>query len=112
MPVNIRVDDDVVIVSNFGRLMNDPRHFDAGRDVGEMLDRGYKAFILELRGLGGVGDSGLGLLLTITRMIRQQGGEVVLAAPGHGVRHTIEEMKLDDYWELFDSVDEAKASFQ
>ena len=111
MPVNIRVDEDIVIVSNFGRLMNDPRHFDASRDVGEMLESGYKWFILELRGLGAVGDSGLGLLLTITRTVRQHGGDVVLAAPGPGVRKTIEEMMLDDYWESFGSVDAVKASF-
>ena len=40
MAVNIRLDGDIAILSNFARLMNDPRYVDASRDVQEMLDQG------------------------------------------------------------------------
>ena len=40
MPIQNRADGDIVVLSNFGRLMDDPRHFDASRDVGEMIDKG------------------------------------------------------------------------
>ena len=49
MPMNVRMDQDIVILSNIGQLMNDPRHFDAGRDVEALLDDGYRKFIIELR---------------------------------------------------------------
>jgi anti-anti-sigma regulatory factor len=61
--------------------------------------------------MGELGDSGLGLLLTLSRMIRKHGGDVVLAAPGPGIRRTLDEMMLDDYWETFDDVGTAKAWF-
>jgi anti-sigma B factor antagonist len=111
MAIQIRVDRDLVILSNFGRLMNDPRHFDAGRDVKEMLDQGYRNFVIELRGVGEMGPSGLGLLTTITRLVRQHGGEAVLARPSRGMRGLIDEMKMDAFWDVFEGVEEARAFF-
>jgi anti-sigma B factor antagonist len=108
MPIHIRADGEVVVLSNFGRLMDDPKHFDARRDVEEMLDQGFMKFILELRGVGTMGASGFGLLMTITRLIRKQGGEVVLASPSRGMEKLLDEMQMDDYWEVCEGIDEAK----
>jgi [ribosomal protein S5]-alanine N-acetyltransferase len=109
MPVHIRVDGGVVVLSHFGALMNDPRHFDAARDVQELLDQGHRRFVLELRGVGELGPGGIGLLVTITRLVRRHDGEVVLARPGRGLRRILEEMRLDAYWEVCEGVEEAKA---
>lgn len=109
MPVHIRVDGDVVILSQFGSLMNDPRHFDAARDVQDLLDQGHRHFVLELRGVGELGPGGIGLLVTITRLVRRSDGEVVLARPSRGMRKVLDEMQLDAYWEVFEGVEEAKA---
>ena len=43
MLLNIRVDGDIVIIGNFGRLMNDPRYIDASRDTVELLDQGSRS---------------------------------------------------------------------
>lgn len=110
MAVNIRFDGDVTILSNFGRLMDDPRHFDASRDVADLLDQGHRKFIIELRGVGALGDSGLGLLLTITRSIRRQGGDAVLACPSRSMEKRLDEMQMDAYWQVFDSVEQARAA--
>ena len=45
--MNIRVDGNVAILSNFARLMNDPRYVDAARDVREMLDQGIRNYVIE-----------------------------------------------------------------
>ena len=111
MAVNVRVGDGVTILSNFGRLMDDPRHFDTTRVVQDLLDQGHRDFVLELRGINGLGPSGLGLLVTITRLVRQHDGEVVLAQPSRGMAQLIGEMKMEDYWDVFGSVREAQESF-
>jgi anti-sigma B factor antagonist len=111
MPVHIRIVGDLVVLSNFGRLMNDPRHFDARNDVHELIAQGYRQFALELRGVGELGSSGVGLLVTITRLVRQYGGDVVLASPSRGMEKILEELRLDTFWEVFGSVEEARASF-
>ena len=103
MPINVRIDDDVAILSNIARLMNDPRHFDAGRDVRDLLDQGFRQFVIELAGIREAGTSLLGLLMTLTRAIRQAGGEVVLARPSRGL-----EQFLSDWGKVFQETPAAR----
>jgi anti-anti-sigma regulatory factor len=111
MPLNIRLDGDTVVLSNFARLMNDPRYIDAGREVRELLDDGRKNFILDLGGVRETGSSFLGLLVTVTREVRQHRGEVVLAHLGHQLMEFLASMQMEDYWDVFSSVEEAKHFF-
>lgn len=112
MSLNIRLAGDVAVLSNFGGLLNDPRHFDAARDVAGLLDEGVRQFVFELSGLRETGATALGLLVTLTRPIRHDRGEVVLARVGKGTLAYLEEMRMEDYWDIFDHVDAAVASFQ
>jgi anti-anti-sigma factor len=111
MALCIRLDGDIAILSNFARLMNDPTYVDAARDVRELLDQGIRSFIIELAGVREAGDSFLGVLMTITREIRRDGGEVVIAHPSHDVESHLEMMRLDDYWDIFGTVAEATDFF-
>jgi anti-sigma B factor antagonist len=112
MAINMRAVGELVVLSNFGRLMNDPRHFDAARDVKDRLDQGSRRFALELRDVAELGSSGLGLLMTITRLVRQHGGEVVVVSPSKAMKQLIDEMKLDTYWDVFDTMGAAEVSFR
>ena len=111
MPINIRFDGEVVILSNFGRLLNDPRHFDASRDVRAVLEQGHRKFVLDLIGLRDIGSAGLGLLTTLTRLIRQHDGDAVLADLGPATRTFLDEMRMDSYWEMFEDVAQARAYY-
>jgi anti-anti-sigma factor len=112
MPVNVRMQGDVVILSNFARLLNDPRHFDAAQDVQEIIDQGFRKFVMDLAGIREMGSTSIGLFTTITRRIRQSSGEVVLANLNSGTKQFIEEMQLDEYWDAFESIDEAVRSLK
>lgn len=112
MALNIRVDGSVAILSNFARLMNDPRYVDAARDVHDLLDQGIHNYVIELAGVKETGASFLGVLMTITREIRGAKGEAVLARPSRDVEKYLAMMQMDDYWDVFASVDEAKGFFQ
>lgn len=108
MPLNIRPVGDVVILSNFARLMNDPRYVDAARDLDELLDRGARRFVIDLTGVRETGASFLGLLMTLTRRIRQERGEAVLANPGREMKaFLLDEMQMEEYWDIFPSIEEA-----
>jgi anti-anti-sigma regulatory factor len=107
MPLNVQVDGDIVVLSNFARLMNDPKYVDASRDTRDMLEQGFRKFILDLGGVREPGSGFLGLLLTMTRQIRQQGGEAALAHLSQETEYFINEMRIDDYWDIFGSVAEA-----
>ncbi len=110
MPLNVRSVGDVVILSNFARLMNDPRYVDAARDLDELLDRGAKRFVIDLTGVRETGASFLGLLMTLTRRIRQGRGEAVLANPGREMKaFLLDEIQMEEYWDIFPSIEEAVA---
>ncbi len=110
MAIHVRFAGQTTILSGIARLMNDPRHFDAARDVRDLLDQGHRRFVLELGGVRETGSVILGLLTTLTRMIRNEGGEVVLANVGPQVEAFLDEMRMDAYWDVFEET-EAAVSF-
>lgn len=112
MVLSIRHDGDVTILGNFGRFMNDPRYVDAAGEVAELLDQGERNFVMEMSGVHETGGSFLGVLMTMTREIRRRGGEVVMARVGGHVEAYLAEMQLDDHWDVFRTVDEARRFFQ
>jgi anti-sigma B factor antagonist len=105
MPIHIRFDGEVAVLSG----MNDPRHFDASRDVGELLDQGYLRFVLDLGNVRETGPTILALLTTLTREIRQADGEAVLANVSQPMEKFLDEMRMDSYWDIFDDTEEAIA---
>ncbi len=108
MPLNVRFDGDVVVLSNFARLMNDPRYVDAVRDLGDLLDQGATKFVIDLTGVRETGASFLGLLMTLTRRIRQERAEAILANPRREMTaFLIDEMQMEEYWDIFPSIEEA-----
>ena len=107
MAINVRFDGEVAVLSNIGRLMNDPRHFDAARDVGELLDQGYRGFVLEVGGVRETGATVLGLLTTLTRQVRRDGGEAVLANVTPPMEKYLDTMRMDAYWDVFDDAEQA-----
>lgn len=112
MPVNILIEGDVVVLSNFDRLMNDPRYVDAGRDIQQLLDEGRQKFVLDLGGVRETGSSFLGLLMTITRRIQRRSGDVVLAHLSRPMEELLETMQMEDFWDVFPTVNEAIESFR
>ena len=111
MLLSVCVDRDIVIMSNFGTLMNDPRYGDAGRETSELLDQGFNKFILDLGGVRETGSSFFALLLTMTRRIRQDGGEAVIANASPNVEKVLDKMRLDEYWDIFKTMKEASEFF-
>jgi anti-anti-sigma factor len=112
MPVNIRIDGEVAVLSNFGRLLNDPRHFDVSRDVQGLLDQGHRQFVMELIGIREMGSTSMGLLVTITRLVRQHGGEVVLARLNPVTKDYLAEMQMEEYWDVFPGVADGISFFR
>ncbi len=112
MPINILIENDVVVLSNFSRLMNDPRYVDAGRDIQDLLEQGLQKFVLDLGNVRETGSSFLGLLMTVTRRIQRRGGEVVLAHLTTETEDLLSTMQMDGFWDVFPSVKDAIESFE
>jgi anti-anti-sigma regulatory factor len=111
MSLNIRIEGDIAVLSNVARLMNDPRYSTAGRDLDPLLGQGVRQFAIELSGVHETGSALMGLLMTLTRRIRSAHADVVLIRCSPAVRQFVEEMKLDAYWELLPTLEEAQTYF-
>jgi anti-anti-sigma regulatory factor len=109
MGLHIRIEGRLVVLSNVGNLLNDPAHTDAAFQIRDLLEQGYRAFILELNDLHEIGKVLPGLLVTWTRQIRQAKGEIVLVSRADRFQKYLEGMRLDDYWDTFRTVPEAAA---
>ena len=105
MAIHVRFAGEIALLSGIGSLMNDPKHFDAGKDIQDLIQQGYLKFVMEMSGIRETGPTVLGLMTTLTRKIRQQHGEIVLANVGKTMGRFLEEMRMEDYWELFEETD-------
>jgi anti-anti-sigma factor len=112
MPLSVLFDGGIAVVSNFSRVMNDPRYTDATNEIQDLLDKGFQRFVLDMGAVRETGSSFLGLLMSITRRIQKYGGEVVLAHLSRAMEEFLETMQMDGYWDVFATVDEAVESFR
>lgn len=63
--------------------------------------------ILDMRRIGFVDSSGLGLLIAILKRLSQRGGDLKIAGLQDGVRVVFEITRTYKVFEIFDNVDEA-----
>lgn len=68
--------------------------------------------ILDLGHVGFVDSSGLSALVSLSRAMALRGGELRLARPGRDVVAVLELTRLHRLFEIYDSVEEAVASFR
>ena len=113
MALNIRLDGDVAILSNFATADERPQiRRCRPRRPASCSIRECATSSSSWPESRRPATSFLGVLMTITREIRRAGGEAVLAHPSRDVEKHLAMMQMDDYWDVFGTVDEAKEFFQ
>jgi anti-sigma B factor antagonist len=75
------------------------------------LESGGRKFLIDFPGTGYIDSTGLGVLVSLSKKIREQGGELRLAALNDDLRTLFELTKLDTLFQISKSRDEALASF-
>jgi anti-anti-sigma factor len=99
--VVIRVEGQL-IVGNRGELKD---------LVQRALDRGDRKFLLDFGGTGYIDSSGLGALVSISKKVREAGGELRLAGLNDDLRSLFELTKLDTLFAIAETPAQALASF-
>jgi anti-sigma B factor antagonist len=79
--------------------------------VQEGLDRGERKFVIDCTQTGYIDSSGLGALVSLSRKVREQGGEIRIAGLNEDLRALFELTKLDTLFHISPTPDEALASF-
>ena len=79
--------------------------------VQEALETGDRKFLIDFSTTGYIDSSGLGALVSISKKIREQGGDLRLAELNEDLRSLFELTKLDTLFAIADSRAEALAGF-
>ena len=75
------------------------------------LDRGERRILLDFSRTGYIDSSGLGALVSLSKRIREVGGELRLSGLNEDLRSLFELTKLDTLFAIADSSQQALASF-
>lgn len=75
------------------------------------LDRGERRLLIDFSRTGYIDSSGLGALVSISKRIREAGGELRLSGLNEDLRSLFELTKLDTLFAITDTPQQALASF-
>ena len=104
------LNDGVAILKVEGQLIVGNRQELKGM-VQEGLDQGERKFVIDCTQTGYIDSSGLGALVSLSRNVREQGGELRIAGLNEDLRALFELTKLDTLFHISPTADDAVASF-
>jgi anti-sigma B factor antagonist len=100
----------VVVVEVDGQLIVGNRQ-DLKQQVLDALAAGDRKFLIDFTKTGYIDSSGLGVLVSLSKKIRDEGGDLRLAGLNEDLRTLFELTKLDTLFAITDSASEALAAF-
>lgn len=108
MSFNLRRFGQVAVIEVAGQLIVGNRQ-ELKRTVLAELEKGTRHFVVDFTLTGYIDSSGLGILVGLSKKIREAGGRLRLAALNEDLRTLFELTKLYTLFEICDSLEEALA---
>ena len=106
MSFQVSKSGDVSLIEVEGQLIVGNRQ-ELKQQVLEQLEGGDQKFVIDFANTGYIDSSGLGVLVSLSKKIREQGGELRLSSLNEDLRTLFELTKLDTLFRITD--DKAKA---
>lgn len=111
MSFTIRKDPKgVVVVGVDGQLIVGNRQ-ELKQKIMEAVEGGDRKVLVDFSNTGYIDSSGLGVLVSLAKKLRELGGELRLAGLNADLRTLFELTKLDTLFEITDSAEEALSGF-
>jgi anti-sigma B factor antagonist len=101
---------EILVVDVGGQLIVGNRQ-ELKQRVLDELERGERRFLIDFAQTGYIDSSGLGVLVSLSKKIREQGGELRLANLNEDLKTLFELTKLDTLFQIADSRERALESF-
>jgi len=102
--------NSVVVVAVDGQLIVGNRQ-ELKQKILDSLDAGDRKFLIDFTRTGYIDSSGLGVLVSLSKKIRDQGGDLRLAGLNEDLKTLFELTKLDTLFAISDGTAEALAAF-
>jgi anti-sigma B factor antagonist len=110
MSFKVSKQGEVTVVDVEGQLVVSNRQ-ELKQAVLDELERGGRKFLIDFESTGYIDSSGLGVLVSLSKKIREQGGELRLARLNDDLRTLFELTKLDTLFQITDTRDQALHAF-
>jgi anti-sigma B factor antagonist len=110
MGFTVAESDGVTVVDVEGQLIVGNRQ-ELKQKVLDELETGSRKFVVDFENTGYIDSSGLGVLVSLSKKHREQGGELRLANLNGDLRTLFELTKLDTLFRIADSRKEALEDF-
>lgn len=111
MNVNVRNVEDIRVVDFEGRLALGDDELVLSKTVDDLLAEGSRKILLNLTEIEYIDSSGLGELVQSFKVAKSFDADLKLLRPQERVRHTLQLSMLLPLFEIYDTEDEAIASF-
>jgi anti-sigma B factor antagonist len=102
--------NNVTVVTVEGQLIVANRQ-ELKQLIQDALDRGARRFVVDFTPTAYIDSSGLGALVSISKRVREAGGDLRLAGLNEDLRSLFELTKLDTLFTISESPAEAMASY-
>jgi len=103
--------DGVLVLEARGRITLGPETESLRQRLKSAVDSGHKRIVLDLDGVDYIDSAGLGTLVAGAASVRRSEGELRLANLTARVRDLMQITRLSTLFEVYDSLDKARASF-
>jgi len=110
MGFDVSQNGEVTLVEVEGQLIVGNRQ-ELKQQVLEQLENGDRKFVIDFAKTGYIDSSGLGVLVSLSKKIREQGGELRLSSLNEDLRTLFELTKLDTLFRIADSKEQALEGF-
>jgi anti-sigma B factor antagonist len=110
MSFDVQKKDGITVIDVKGQLIVGNRQ-ELKQKILDELESGGRRFLVDFAGTGYIDSSGLGVLVSLSKKIREQGGELRLANLNEDLRTLFELTKLDTLFHIANNREEALASF-
>jgi len=101
---------EVTLVEVEGQLIVGNRQ-ELKQQVLDRLEGGDRKFVVDFANTGYIDSSGLGVLVSLSKKIREQGGELRLSSLNEDLRTLFELTKLDTLFRIADTKEKALEGF-
>jgi anti-anti-sigma factor len=110
MSFEVSKNGDVTLIEVEGQLIVGNRQ-ELKQQVLEQLEDGDRKFVIDFADTGYIDSSGLGVLVSLSKKIREQGGELRLSSLNEDLRTLFELTKLDTLFRIADDKEQALEGF-
>ncbi len=110
MSFEVSKSGDVTLIEVEGQLIVGNRQ-ELKQQVLEQLEDGDRKFVIDFAETGYIDSSGLGVLVSLSKKIREQGGELRLSSLNEDLRTLFELTKLDTLFRIADDKEQALEGF-